>query len=121
MRRPVPREWREIHHELDLRTTIAGGGWGGHRRTYRSKGFCSCGAQWPWSRNANNLQADDVRDYWRNHVEAMFYVREDERDKREAIRVVSTVDIEMRLRWSDPSLPVTRYLTDELERRKAAA
>lgn len=79
-RRPVPVEWRFEHHELDVRSHVAGGGWGGRPRTYRARGRCACGEQWnaeylpdgtrsrsdTWSR-------DDVIEAWKDHVEEAYY------------------------------------------------
>lgn len=71
-RRPVPREWREEHHWLDLRSH-SGSHVVGRGRTYRSRGRCSCGEEWPKSKHTDNLSADDVRDYWLDHVAEAYH------------------------------------------------
>lgn len=73
-RKPVPKDWRDQHHDLYVTTHIGGGGWGGWARTYRSRGYCSCGVQWPAANtNADNLQAPEVRELWMDHVERVYY------------------------------------------------
>lgn len=79
-RRPVPREWREEHHSLDVRSHIAGGGWGGWDRTYRARGRCACGVEFNPSRNpdgtptnANYMTREDVIEAWKDHVEDAYY------------------------------------------------
>lgn len=71
-RRPVPREWREEHHELDLHNHryghVRGGG-----ATYRSGGRCACGALFGTLAGRHTKSAGDVRDDWLDHVEKEFY------------------------------------------------
>jgi hypothetical protein len=72
-RKPVPRAWREQHHYLTTDAHIAGGGWGGWGRTYRTRGHCSCGASWPDSPNADNLNYVDVLEEWKDHVARAYH------------------------------------------------
>ena len=71
-RRPVPREWREENHWLDVRAYrgyhVRGGGY-----TSRAGGVCSCGARFGKSADRHNMNAADVRDAWLDHVEAAYY------------------------------------------------
>lgn len=78
-RSPVPREWREEHHQLDVRSHVAGGGWGGHSRTYRARGKCSCGLEFNPMRNADGTRSNsdtltraEVIEAWKDHVEAAY-------------------------------------------------
>ena len=82
-RKPVPREWREENHYLTLRTRRMYGVVKGSGHRSRSRGTCSCGAQWPASEGSDNLHADDVRDYWLDHVAKAYhgddyYIRKEE-------------------------------------------
>lgn len=78
-RRPVPREWREGHHELDVRAYrgyhIRGGGY-----TSRASGTCSCGVGFGKAAEPprHDMNAADVREAWLDHVEQEFYKQADE-------------------------------------------
>lgn len=75
-RRRVPTAWREEHHRLYQRTRYyAGGGYAGSRE-YRSGGTCSCGATFGLDAGDHTATADDVRDEYRDHVEAAYYGEE---------------------------------------------
>lgn len=79
-RRPVPREWREEHHDLDVHSHSAGSAAYGRGRVYRARGKCSCGVEFNPSRNpdgtrrnADNMDREDVIEAWKDHVEAAYY------------------------------------------------
>jgi hypothetical protein len=73
-RRPVPRAWREEHHELGYgRTKIAGGGWGGWSRTYRYGATCSCGKRFGLDADDHTKHRADVIEDWLDHVESTYY------------------------------------------------
>lgn len=55
-------------HEVTYNTHVAGGGWGGWDRVYRTKARCTCGARWPESRHTDNLKREDCEDYYRDHL-----------------------------------------------------
>lgn len=73
-RRPVPRQWRDRHHHLSLHSyrRYGVGGWG--RLADRASGTCSCGTTFGKAAGRHNMNADDVRDAWRDHVEDAYYL-----------------------------------------------
>lgn len=68
-RKPVPREFRE-QHILTTRSHAWGSGW---QRTSRTRGRCSCGAQFPESENTDNLDYADCVDAWKDHVAQAYH------------------------------------------------
>lgn len=67
-RKPVPRAWRDEHHRLTQRTGYHSGGAIRGSRVYRSGGMCSCGVTFGLSAGKHNMNADDVREAYNDHV-----------------------------------------------------
>lgn len=72
-RRPVPREWRDVHHDLDLRSRYYSRGAIRGSRVYRAGGRCSCGQTYGLRADVHNMERADVLDAWLDHVEATYY------------------------------------------------
>lgn len=69
-RKPVPSAWREEHHHLDLRSHRRYAARGDGRLGNRAGGICSCGERFGLSADPprHNMNADDVRDSYMDHV-----------------------------------------------------
>jgi hypothetical protein len=71
-RKPVPAEFRD-EHCLRTRARIAGGGWGGWGRVYRTGGTCACGATFGLDADNHTLNYEDVLDEWKDHVARAYH------------------------------------------------
>lgn len=78
-RKPVPREWREQYHELDVSSHVAGGRVRGVT-PYRARGICSCGAQFNpvylpdgTRSHSDTMERADVIEAWKDHVAQAFH------------------------------------------------
>lgn len=71
-RKPVPAEWRDDHHWLDVYAHrgyhVIGGGY-----TSTAGGRCSCGAVFGTDADRHNMNAADVRDAWMDHVAEAYH------------------------------------------------
>lgn len=72
-RRPVPVEWREEHHWLDVGSRRSYGVRKGSVHYTRAWGRCSCGKEFGTLAGNHTLHAADVRDKWKDHVEDAYY------------------------------------------------
>jgi hypothetical protein len=72
-RRPVPQAWRACYHELRQTTRYHARGAVRGQRVYRSSGVCSCGARFGLAADRHNMDAGDVREAWRDHVETAYH------------------------------------------------
>jgi hypothetical protein len=74
-RKPVPRAWRDLNHDLSQRTRYWSGGAIRGSRTYRSGGICSCGARFGLDAQPqrSNMAAEDVREAYLDHVAQAYH------------------------------------------------
>lgn len=74
-RKPVPREWREEHHYLDLYSRRRYAARGDGRLDNRAGGICSCGERFGLRADPprHNMNGDDVRDAYMDHVARAYH------------------------------------------------
>lgn len=76
-RRPVPREWRDEHHWLNMSSRRSYGVQKGSSFYSRSGGRCSCGATFGTAAGRHNYGYAEVLEQWKDHVEAEYYADQD--------------------------------------------
>lgn len=72
-RRPVPRAWRDEHHELHVYSRYWSQGAIQGQRVFRAGGECSCGARFGLRADRSNMERSDVIEAWLDHVEDTYY------------------------------------------------
>lgn len=72
-RKPVPREWRDDHHDLTLYSHRRYAARGDGRLGDRAGGVCSCGERFGLRADRHNMNAADVRDAWMDHVARAYH------------------------------------------------
>lgn len=72
-RKPVPREWRDENHRLDLHSHRRYAARGDGRLADRAGGRCSCGATFGLAAGRHNMGAADVRDAYADHVAESYH------------------------------------------------
>lgn len=72
-RKPVPAEWRDEHHWLNIhsRRSYAAQRGGGHYS--RSGGTCSCGEKFGLDADDHTCDYAEVLDQWKDHVAQAFH------------------------------------------------
>jgi hypothetical protein len=74
-RKPVPSEWRDQNHRLNLTSRRRYAARGDGRLADRAGGVCSCGARFGLRADPprHNMNAADVRDAYADHVAEAFH------------------------------------------------